>query len=148
MKRLSIVIVALLVIGAGFYFFLNRTDRSEDQAPVLAGAPADASVLVRGEYLTRRQTALLATPSPARASPSQAGCPSCCRSGPSIRPTSPPTPTPELANGPTTSSCAQCTTACAATASASTRPSRTPRTHSSIATTCWPSRLTSSARRK
>jgi mono/diheme cytochrome c family protein len=53
MKRLSIVIAALLVIGAGLYFFLNRTDSSEGQAPTLAGAPADASVLVRGEYLTK-----------------------------------------------------------------------------------------------
>lgn len=53
MKRLSIVVAALLVVGAGLYFFLNRTDASEGQAPVLAGAPADAPLLVRGEYLTK-----------------------------------------------------------------------------------------------
>jgi mono/diheme cytochrome c family protein len=53
MKRLGLVIVALLVVGAAFFFFMNRTDSSEGQAPVLAGAPADASVLARGEYLTK-----------------------------------------------------------------------------------------------
>jgi mono/diheme cytochrome c family protein len=53
MKRLSIVIAALLVIGAALGLFLNRTDASEGQAPVLAGAPVDAAVLVRGEYLTK-----------------------------------------------------------------------------------------------
>ncbi len=53
MKRLAMVIAALLVAGAALYVFLNRTDPSAGQAPVLAGAPADASVLVRGEYLTK-----------------------------------------------------------------------------------------------
>ncbi|MDM0121717.1 c-type cytochrome [Variovorax arabinosiphilus] len=53
MKRLSMVIVALLVVGAALYVFLTRSDTSPGQAPVLAGAPADAAVLVRGEYLTK-----------------------------------------------------------------------------------------------
>ncbi|WP_213957636.1 cytochrome c [Variovorax sp. dw_954] len=53
MKRLSMVIVVLLVVGAGLYFFLNRSDGSEGQSPTLAGAPPDAPLLVRGEYLTK-----------------------------------------------------------------------------------------------
>ena len=53
MKRISIVLAALLVVGAALYVFLNRSDGSEGQAPVLAGAPADAPLLVRGEYLTK-----------------------------------------------------------------------------------------------
>ena len=53
MKRLLMVIAALLVVGAVLYVFLNRSDGSEGQAPVLAGAPADAPLLVRGEYLTK-----------------------------------------------------------------------------------------------
>jgi mono/diheme cytochrome c family protein len=53
MKRLSMLIVVLVVVGAGLYFFLNRTDPSEGQSPSLAGAPAGAPALVRGEYLTK-----------------------------------------------------------------------------------------------
>jgi mono/diheme cytochrome c family protein len=53
MKRFLIGFVALLVAVAALYVFLNRTDGSEGQAPVLAGAPADAPLLVRGEYLTK-----------------------------------------------------------------------------------------------
>lgn len=53
MKRFLKVLVALLVIGAALYFFLNRTDGSAGEAPVLAGAPNDAALLVRGEYLTK-----------------------------------------------------------------------------------------------
>jgi mono/diheme cytochrome c family protein len=53
MKRfLSIVFVLLVLIGIA-YFVLNRTDASDGQAPAIAGAPATAAVLARGEYLTR-----------------------------------------------------------------------------------------------
>jgi len=53
MKRLLIVVLALLVIGGASYFVLNRSDTSDGQAPVIAGAPAEASLLARGEYLTQ-----------------------------------------------------------------------------------------------
>jgi mono/diheme cytochrome c family protein len=53
MKRFLNVLVVLLVVGAALYFFLNRTDKSAGQAPVLAGAAPDAALLVRGEYLTK-----------------------------------------------------------------------------------------------
>ncbi len=53
MKRLLKFLVAVFVVGAALYFFLNRTDKSEGEAPVLAGAPSDAALLVRGEYLTK-----------------------------------------------------------------------------------------------
>lgn len=53
MKRLFNLLVAVFVVGAALYFFLNRSDKSEGEAPVLAGAPANAALLVRGEYLTK-----------------------------------------------------------------------------------------------
>ncbi|MDM0004913.1 cytochrome c [Variovorax sp. J22G73] len=53
MKRFIQVLAVLFVVGAGLYFFLNRTDSSEGEAPVLAGAAPDAALLVRGEYLTK-----------------------------------------------------------------------------------------------
>jgi mono/diheme cytochrome c family protein len=53
MKRFLIVVVALLFIGAAAYLWLNRTDNAAGAAPALAGAPATADVLARGEYLTR-----------------------------------------------------------------------------------------------
>lgn len=53
MKRLLLVIVAALVLGAAAYFMLNRSDSSAGQAPPLAGAPVSADLLKRGEYLTR-----------------------------------------------------------------------------------------------
>ena len=52
MKRILIIVVILAVIGAG-YVILNRTDDAPGAAPALAGAPASAEVLARGEYLTR-----------------------------------------------------------------------------------------------
>ena len=56
MKRILgavLVVVVAGVAGAALLFYLNRPDGSAGQAPVLAGAPADASLLVRGEYLTK-----------------------------------------------------------------------------------------------
>jgi mono/diheme cytochrome c family protein len=53
MKRLLIAVVILLAIGAAAYVARNRTDGSAGTAPVIAGAPAAADVLARGEYLTR-----------------------------------------------------------------------------------------------
>jgi mono/diheme cytochrome c family protein len=53
MRKLVLFLVVVLVIGAAGYFILNRTDDSEGQAPVLAGAPTNADVLARGEYLTK-----------------------------------------------------------------------------------------------
>ncbi len=53
MKRFLIVVVALAAIGAAVYARLNRTDAAAGAAPQIAGAPAAAAVLARGEYLTR-----------------------------------------------------------------------------------------------
>lgn len=53
MKRLLIVAVVVLSIGAAAYFMLNRSDPDAGQAPALAGAPASDAVLKRGEYLTK-----------------------------------------------------------------------------------------------
>jgi mono/diheme cytochrome c family protein len=53
MKRLLTVIVILAVIGAVAYVAANRTDDAAGAAPALAGAPASAGVLARGEYLTK-----------------------------------------------------------------------------------------------
>jgi mono/diheme cytochrome c family protein len=53
MKRLLAVIAILAVIGAVAYVVANRTDGAAGAAPTLAGAPASAGVLARGEYLTK-----------------------------------------------------------------------------------------------
>ena len=54
MKRLAALIgLAVLVIVAVAYVMLNRGDSSPGTAPVIAGAPASASLLARGEYLTQ-----------------------------------------------------------------------------------------------
>lgn len=53
MRKLFLFLVIVLVVGTAGYFILNRTDDSDGQAPALAGAPAAADVLARGEYLTK-----------------------------------------------------------------------------------------------
>jgi mono/diheme cytochrome c family protein len=53
MKRFLSIVVLLLIVGAVAYVALNRTDPADGQAPTLVGAPASASVLARGEYLTK-----------------------------------------------------------------------------------------------
>jgi mono/diheme cytochrome c family protein len=53
MKRFALVVVIVLLIGAGAYLYLNRSDSSPGSAPALAGAPSTADVLARGEYLTK-----------------------------------------------------------------------------------------------
>jgi mono/diheme cytochrome c family protein len=53
MKRALAVIVALGVIGLIAVVALNRTDSAAGVAPAIAGAPASASLLARGEYLTK-----------------------------------------------------------------------------------------------
>jgi mono/diheme cytochrome c family protein len=53
MKRRLAGVLVLLVIVAVAYIFLNRTDGGEGSAPTLAGAPASADVLARGEYLAK-----------------------------------------------------------------------------------------------
>jgi mono/diheme cytochrome c family protein len=52
MKRIMIVVVALLVIGVIAMAVLNRTDQSSGAAPPIAGAAA-ADLVTRGEYLTK-----------------------------------------------------------------------------------------------
>ncbi|MEZ2419099.1 cytochrome c [Luteibacter sp. RCC_6_2] len=53
MKRFLIIVLLLIVIGAGAYFVLNRTDKADGTAPAIAGAPANADPVARGEYLAR-----------------------------------------------------------------------------------------------
>jgi mono/diheme cytochrome c family protein len=53
MKRFLIAIVGLGLIVAVAYAVLNRADDSAGTAPLIAGAPASADVLARGEYLTK-----------------------------------------------------------------------------------------------
>ena len=53
MKRLLFVLVGLLVVGVGAFLSLTTIDKSAGTAPVIAGAPGDAALLVRGEYLTK-----------------------------------------------------------------------------------------------
>ncbi len=53
MKRFLTVLVCLGLIGTVAYVVLNRTDGAAGTAPVLAGAPASAEMLARGEYLTK-----------------------------------------------------------------------------------------------
>ena len=53
MKRLVAVMALLVVIVAVAYVMLNRGDSSPGMAPLIAGAPASASLLARGEYLTK-----------------------------------------------------------------------------------------------
>jgi mono/diheme cytochrome c family protein len=53
MKRFLLIIVLLLAIGAVALVVLNRTDASAGTAPPIAGAPASADLVARGEYLTR-----------------------------------------------------------------------------------------------
>jgi mono/diheme cytochrome c family protein len=52
-KRFLIIVVLVLLLGGVAYFALNRTDSSDGTAPAIAGAPATANVLARGEYLTK-----------------------------------------------------------------------------------------------
>lgn len=51
MKRFLSIIVLLLMLGGIGYFLLNRTDPSDGAAPFIAGAPASADTLARGQYL-------------------------------------------------------------------------------------------------
>ncbi|NID03571.1 cytochrome c [Luteibacter jiangsuensis] len=52
-KRVLIALPVVLVIGAGAYAWLNRTDPADGKAPSLAGAPPSSDPVARGEYLTR-----------------------------------------------------------------------------------------------
>lgn len=53
MKRFIVIVVVLIAIVAAAEVVLNRTDRAAGVAPAIAGAPAAADALARGEYLTR-----------------------------------------------------------------------------------------------
>jgi mono/diheme cytochrome c family protein len=53
MKRMFIAIVLLALLVSIAVIVLNRGDSAAGSAPALAGAPASATVLARGEYLTR-----------------------------------------------------------------------------------------------
>ena len=53
MIRFLIVVVLVLLLGAGAYVYLNRPDTSDGSAPPIAGAPAASDVLARGEYLAK-----------------------------------------------------------------------------------------------
>jgi mono/diheme cytochrome c family protein len=53
MKRVFAAVLVLVVVVAVAYVALNRSDDAPGIAPPLAGAPASAAVLARGEYLTK-----------------------------------------------------------------------------------------------
>jgi mono/diheme cytochrome c family protein len=53
MKRLVGIVAVLIVIGAIAVAILNRTDPAAGTAPAIAGAPAEANIVARGEYLTK-----------------------------------------------------------------------------------------------
>lgn len=53
MRRPLVVVIVLVVVLVALYLWSSRTDPSPGTAPALAGAPASADVLARGEYLTR-----------------------------------------------------------------------------------------------
>ncbi|WP_431102995.1 c-type cytochrome [Roseateles noduli] len=53
MKRVASLVVAVAVLGVAGYAYLNRVDPNDGTAPLIAGAPADAPLLVRGEYLAK-----------------------------------------------------------------------------------------------
>jgi mono/diheme cytochrome c family protein len=53
MKRILTVIVGLVIVGLIALFALNRTDSAAGAAPAIAGAPASAALVARGEYLTK-----------------------------------------------------------------------------------------------
>jgi mono/diheme cytochrome c family protein len=75
MKRLLVVVVAVLIVGAAAYFWLNRTDDSEGTAPVLVGAPAMGELLARGEYLTRAADCVACHTAPEGGKPYAGGLP-------------------------------------------------------------------------
>ena len=52
MKRFLALVLIVILIGAVADIALNRTDDAAGTAPAIAGAPAAAEVLARGEYLT------------------------------------------------------------------------------------------------
>ncbi|MGO9931157.1 MAG: c-type cytochrome [Steroidobacteraceae bacterium] len=53
MKRFIWVLLLLIVVLVAAYVVLNRRDTAPGTAPSIAGAPAGADVLARGEYLTK-----------------------------------------------------------------------------------------------
>lgn len=54
MKRIFVIApVCVAVAGAAAYAYLTRSDPTPGVAPALAGAPATASQIVRGEYLAK-----------------------------------------------------------------------------------------------
>jgi hypothetical protein len=124
MKRFIQVLLVLFVVGAGLYFFLNRTDSSEGEAPVLAGAAPDAALLVRGEYLTKAADCIACHTVAGKGQPFAGGVPFVLPFG-----------TIYSSN----------ITADPATGIGCTRRFRTPRTPRSAARTCSPSRPTCSA---
>ena len=75
MKRFLAIVVILLVIGAGLYFYLNRIDPDPGTAPVLAGAPAGMSPVQRGEYLARMADCIACHTVPETGKPYAGGLP-------------------------------------------------------------------------
>src|SRR5882757_357125 len=53
MKRFVVIVAVLIAILLVAEVALNRTDGAAGTAPAIAGAPASADALARGEYLTK-----------------------------------------------------------------------------------------------
>ena len=52
-RRIVLSLVVLVALGTAEYFWLNRSDPNGGTAPPLAGTPTTATMMARGEYLTR-----------------------------------------------------------------------------------------------
>jgi mono/diheme cytochrome c family protein len=75
MTRFLVIIVVLLLLGAGAYVYLNRSDTSDGTAPSIAGAPASADVLARGEYLAKAADCIACHTVPGSGKPFAGGVP-------------------------------------------------------------------------
>jgi mono/diheme cytochrome c family protein len=75
MTRFLVIVVVLVVLGAGAYVYLNRPDTSDGTAPALVGASSSADVLARGEYLAKAADCTACHTVPGSAKPFAGGVP-------------------------------------------------------------------------
>src|ERR1700754_291543 len=75
MKRFLVVVLVLIVIGIGAYFFLNRSDHAAGAAPPIVGAPANADPVARGDSLARAADCIACHTVPQTGKPFAGGLP-------------------------------------------------------------------------
>ena len=73
MKRLVKIVAVLIVFGAIAVAILNRTDPAAGTAPAIAGAPANADIVARGEYLTKAADCIACHTAPGSSKPFAGG---------------------------------------------------------------------------